>query len=356
MNILLLGGTGAIGKSLIPLLVEDPDIIVFVTSRLGGQKSNNPRIRYFKCNAMEDDQLREVLGLNTYDVIIDFMNYHTEEFRRRYELLLSSSEHYVFLSSCRVFADQPLITESSISFLDALPQDSPYLKKDTYTLAKARCERILRNSLYSNYTIVRPYITYNTNRFQLGIYEKEHFLYRALKGRPIVISKDILSKKTSMTSSWDVAMLIRQIIFQEPSGKNYNLVSTEMLTWGDILYVYVQFISDNLGGKIDVTITEDSNKESSLIYSEEKYKYDRLYDRTFQNIEPLSNQYSFIKVEEGLRASLSSFFQKPTFGAINWNLEAYLDKESKRLASKKEFPSFKSYVHYLLNRYTLHKQ
>lgn len=151
MNILLLGGTGAIGRSLAPILLKQEYVDLFITSRRG-QESDNPRLVYYKCNAMDNAQLKEVLKSNTYDVIVDFMNYHTAEFKERHELLLSSTLHYIFLSSCRVFADQPIINESSVQLLDALKGDD-YLKQDTYTLAKARCERILMDSKQTNYTI-----------------------------------------------------------------------------------------------------------------------------------------------------------------------------------------------------------
>lgn len=48
-------------------------------------------------------------------------------------------------------------------------------------MAKARQEDILYQSGFSNYTIVRPSVTYNTYRLQLGALEKENWLYRALK-------------------------------------------------------------------------------------------------------------------------------------------------------------------------------
>ena len=58
-------------------------------------------------------------------------------------------------------------------------------------LAKARQEDLLFNSGNNNWTIVRPYITYSENRFQLGIYEKEGWLNRALSGNDIIFSRDI---------------------------------------------------------------------------------------------------------------------------------------------------------------------
>ena len=60
--------------------------------------------------------------------------------------------------------------------------DSIYLKTDEYALAKARQEDILRKSGKNNWTIIRPYITYSESRLQLGVLEKEAWLYRALKG------------------------------------------------------------------------------------------------------------------------------------------------------------------------------
>ena len=52
-------------------------------------------------------------------------------------------------------------------------------------------ENLLFNSEKNNFTIIRPTITYNTQRLQLGVLEKENWLYRALHGRAIVFSDDV---------------------------------------------------------------------------------------------------------------------------------------------------------------------
>ena len=77
------------------------------------------------------------------------------------------------------------ITEKSKRLLDVCT-DEEYLKTDEYALTKVRQENILLSSGKKNWTIIRPYITYNVERLQLGVYEKENWLYRALHGRSIV--------------------------------------------------------------------------------------------------------------------------------------------------------------------------
>ena len=64
-----------------------------------------------------------------------------------------------------------------------LTKDEQYLATNEYALAKAREENVLTESGFNNFTIIRPYITYYNNRLQLGIFEKEIWLQRALDGK-----------------------------------------------------------------------------------------------------------------------------------------------------------------------------
>lgn len=74
-----------------------------------------------------------------------------------------------------------------------------YVQSDEYAIAKAKQEDILRNSDFKNWTIVRPYITYSDERLQLGFFEKELWLYRAIKGKTIIFPSDIYEKTTTLT-------------------------------------------------------------------------------------------------------------------------------------------------------------
>ena len=204
-KILLLGGTGAMGTMLTGLLAKDNQ--VFITSR-SKRESTDPNISYIQGNAKETEFLGGLAKAEQYDAVVDFMVYTTKELNERIDSLLAMTKQYIFISSARVYADEETpITEESPRLLEVC-KDEEYLKTDEYALAKAREENILfdrKSKGAGNWTIVRPSLTYGEQRLQLGGLEKEAWLYRALKGRPIVFSKDLTERYYTMTSGLDVA-------------------------------------------------------------------------------------------------------------------------------------------------------
>ena len=94
MEVLILGGTGAMGIHLIECLVAK-GIFVTVTSRK--DRDSAEYVTYVKGNAHDVNFLTTLLERKRWDVIVDFMVYSTEEFRDRVELLLKSTKQYIFL-------------------------------------------------------------------------------------------------------------------------------------------------------------------------------------------------------------------------------------------------------------------
>ena len=183
MDILILGGTGAMGVPLVNLLSPKANVNLYVTTR--SKKDNIKNVVYLHGNAKESGFFGEIMK-REYDVIIDFMVYSTEEFESRMDVFLSRTKQYFFFSSSRCYADSKLpIKESSPRLVDVC-DDPIYLALDEYGMAKGRQENLLINSGKKNWTIIRPYITYNSYRLQLGVYEKEDWLRRALEGRTII--------------------------------------------------------------------------------------------------------------------------------------------------------------------------
>ena len=158
------------GVPLVKLLSQKGNI-VYVTTR--SKKHNLGNIKYICGNAKDTIFFKSLMNRN-YDVIFDFMVYGTEEFKQRLDILLNHTKQYFFFSSARCYADfgKP-IREDSPRLVDAC-KDLEYLATDEYGLAKGREENLLFNSQKNNWTIIRPYITYNAYRIQLGVYEKEN--------------------------------------------------------------------------------------------------------------------------------------------------------------------------------------
>jgi nucleoside-diphosphate-sugar epimerase len=346
-NILILGGTGAMGCHLVDILT-DRGITVHVTSRK--ICPNRPFVTYVQGNAHDWEFIQTLLYDRHWNVIVDFMVYTTAEFERRVKTMLSATEQYIYLSSARVYADtRGPITEKSPRLLD-VSMDAEYLKTDEYALSKARQEDVLRQSEKRNWTIIRPYITYSESRLQLGVLEKESWLYRALHGRSIVFSDDISVHTTTLTYGFDVANGIASIIGNKQAlGETFHITTEKSLCWDEILQIYEEVLMKHLGRRPGVIFTK---KSSNLSFGKYQVVYDRMYDRTFDttHIKKFIDTSSFLNPNEGLRRCLSVFLQNPKFDSIDWRAEACRDRISGEWASMCEIPTLKQKIKYLLYR------
>ena len=324
MEILILGGTGAMGVPLVKLLAKDNKL--FVTTR--SQKENKGNITYIQGNA-KDREFFSTLMERRYDSIIDFMVYSTAELKERLPLLLDHTKQYFFFSSSRCYADSSIpITEDSPRLVDVCT-DSEYLSIDEYGMAKGREENLLKATGRTNWTIIRPYITYNSNRIQLGVYEKENWLRRALEGRTIVFPKDIAAKKTSLTYGPDVAGAIAELIGNEKAyGQAFHITTDESHTWGEILDFYCDKIEEITGERQKVKLVENSNALMT-VWNKWQIKYDRLYDREFNNtkIETVRGKYNYKPTFEGLGECLEEFISNPIWLGMNDRYEAWCDRQ-----------------------------
>lgn len=350
MQVLLLGGTGAMGVHLANQLNER-GIDVFITSRRN--LTSQYGITYLQGNAKDLIFLKSTLSLRAWDAIVDFMIYTTAEFRDRVELLLSSTRQYIFLSSSRVYAntDQP-ITEQSPRLLDTT-EDLEYLSNDEYALCKARSENLLFNSQRRNWTIVRPYITYSEIRLQLGTMEKETWLYRALKGRKIIFAKEFMNKWTTLTYGNDVASALGTLIGRENSfGRIYHITQPHPQRWSEVLNIYLNTIEAYTNKRPSVYFVD---LESFISIQSNTYQiiYDRMFNRSFnnRNISEFISVEDFTTPEVGLKVCLEHFLKDPQFLEINWIHEANMDRLSKEHTPLTEIEDFKKKICYLCYRY-----
>lgn len=350
MKVLILGGTGAMGVHLVHLLAESGNEIR-VTSRKA-RRSPQKNVCYAEGNAHDPTFLQPILD-ERWDVIVDFLSYTTTEFRERAHLLPEAASQYIFLSSARVYADskQPL-TESSPRLLDT-STDGAFLSTDEYALAKARQEDILKNSGFQNWTIIRPYITYSENRLQLGVLEKEEWLYRALHGRTIVFSRDIHPMATTMTYGLDVAKGIMAIAGNPAAlGEIFHITGSESCRWDEILTTYLDALEIYLGYRPKVCF-QDLKRFMQCTPGKYQVRYDRLFNRQFDSskIGRYVNIREFTKTGTGLRTCLDEFLKNPVFSDINWKLEASKDRQTKEHTPLSEIPGITKKIKYLRYRY-----
>ncbi|MDC7288801.1 sugar nucleotide-binding protein [Blautia schinkii] len=350
MDILILGGTGAMGIPLVDLLARNKENNLYVTSRT--RYMNKENIIYLQGNAKDDIFFNSVLSRN-YDVIVDFMVYDTKQLQKRLESLLNHTNQYFFFSSARCYADsKERIKESSQRLVDVC-QDSEYIATDEYGLAKGREENLLKKTNRNNWTIIRPYITYNSQRIQLGVYEKENWIKRALAGRTVVLPKDIADRKTSLTYGPDVAGAIVQLIGNEKAfGEAFHITTQESYTWKEILDFYCKIIYKRTGKKIKVKIVKDS-KGLQKVWNKWQIIYDRLYDREFDNskIESFRGKYEYKPIFKGLDECLTEFLKAPKWLQMNWAYEAWCDSMAGEMTPLKDINGMKNKLIYIKWRF-----
>ena len=290
------------GQELVPLLAKNLDNVLVITSRKKQKASGN--IHYIQGNAMNLHFITSLLKKDEYDIIVDFMLYSVEEFTARYELLLKACRQYLFFSSARVYAaSDKLINEDSARLLD-ISKDQEYLSAGEYSLTKAKEEDILKKSDFDNWIIIRPYKTYNINRIQLGVMEKEDWIYRAIAGKTVVILGDIQNLHTSLTSAKDTARILQRIIGDiSLNRQTIQIANPEDITWDEIIKIYSDCIEEKHDYKMKICILKDTSDIELLLGNHYRIKYDGLISRRFDDKkvrEIMGEEFAWTPVKEEL--------------------------------------------------------
>lgn len=239
-KVLVLGATGAMGRYLVPELVNLNYDVTGVGLDEAAPWSVNAS--YIQGNAFDKNFLGTLLKEN-FDGIVNFMNYGGSDFSDSYELFLNHTEHYIFLSSCRVYDDkeQP-IKETSPRLLDS-SKDEELKASHNYCIQKAQDEDILVASPYDNWTVVRPATTFSTMRLQLVTLEFKNSVARALMGKKVVLPIQAKDKPATLSWGGDVAKMIARILFKDQAKREfYNVCSAEHRTWEEIAEYYRKLV------------------------------------------------------------------------------------------------------------------
>ncbi len=318
--ILLLGGTGAMGVYLTEILVGMGHR-VFVTTR---RAQTGQGVTYLQGNAHDDIFLRDCVERVRPDAIVDFMIYGTDEFRARVPFLLQASGHYLFLSSYRVHDEDVPLRETSPRLLDAC-QNEAYLQTDEYALTKARQENLIRATAKEgrHWTIIRPAITYSKARFQFGVLEAGVVCWRALRGLPLPMPREILAKRTTMTWGRDVAAMIARLILNPKAyGEAFITATAESHTWREVFEIY----RDTLGATLLECSLDDYARLSGAPW---QIRYDRMFDRVIDNAKVLAatglTQADLAPLSVALPRELAGFRANPSIVPENRDSSIRMD-------------------------------
>lgn len=235
-KVLVLGSTGAMGQYIVPYLADMGYCVTAVS--LDDEKPYNDNVTCVKGNAKDIDFLKTLLS-QKFDGIVDFMIYCDHDFTKYYKFFLENTDHYIFLSSCRVYANEETpIKETTVRLLD-VSTDGEFVGSNDYSIHKAKSENILMLSDYKNWTIVRPATTFSKMRYQLVTLEAVNNVGRALKGKKVILPEQARNIPATLCWAGDVSMMIAKLLFNEDAKREiFNVCSSEYHTWEEIAGYY----------------------------------------------------------------------------------------------------------------------
>ena len=279
----------------------------------------------FTVGDAKNQEFLNTLLSERWDAIVDFMIWSTDEFRERYEGFLRVTNQYIFTSSYRVYADSPIIREDSPRLLDVV-KDTNYLSTDEYALRKARCEDMLFRSGKSNWTVVRPAITYDgaCGRLQLGVFESNDWLWRAKNGLLIPIPREMLAKQATMSYGGDVAKLIALLVGNSAAlGESFTVSGSDHMTWNEVVSAYAKVLPFEVMG-CDLAMFE---RVRGGVY---QIRYDRMFDRVVDNSKVLTvtgmKPSDMTGMADGLTRELKVYLSKEPQLQLSAGFQGKMDK------------------------------
>ena len=255
--------------------------------------------------------LKDLFSKKHYDGIVNFIHYtDMDVYRPVHRLLMEHTDHLIFLSSYRVYADlQHPVTETAPQLLD-VSEDADFVEREDYAIAKARAERFLRQeSAGEQWTIVRPVISFSWRRFDLVTHGFHYPIECARDGKPILLPESARHLRAGLDWAGNTGKLIANLLFKKDAiGEAYTISTAQNLTWSQVAELYekllgakIQYISDDAFGSIFHPTPE----------SGWRYWYDRMFDRLIDNRKVLAatglKSEDFRTIEEGLKIELALY-------------------------------------------------
>lgn len=360
-RVLVIGGTGNMGRPLVKSLAEAGHCVSVVCRRKVGEEDASRLAgnggRYFYGDAKDRKFMEGVLS-RRYDAIVDFCIYSSIEFRECMGSLLDATDQYVCLSTAAVYADIPTPKgESSPRYMEVDPPQDGTPKWGWYCYEKARIENMLFNSGKRNWTIVRPGITMNANHIGWGNWWDDAWVGRVIRGRKVAVEHDMLDFRFSLSSGAQVAALIGAVIGNPKAmGEVFNVCSREVWSWREMLDAYRQIFAKH-GYELKVKYIASQEAIGKNATREYWYKRARLLDRVFD-----STKIRSIISLEAVGPSMSELLEEWTDAYIG-DCKRIISDNS-RLAQavgmdiltddnspRRDFSSSRLYIKYLLMRH-----
>lgn len=186
------------------------------------------KVKQLHADIRKPNQVRQVLGKKTYDVVVDWVAFTPEHIESDLALFKGRTDQYIFISSASVYQTPP----NHLPITESTPLFNPYW---AYSRNKIACEERLTRAYREEgfpVTIVRPSHTYD--RTLLPFHGQYTVVHRMRQGKPVIIHGDGTSLWT-LTHHADFAVGFVGLLGNPLAlGDAFQITSDEWLSWNQI--------------------------------------------------------------------------------------------------------------------------
>ena len=240
MNILIIGGTGYMGKFVVQRLLDRGDRVT-VFSRGSSRPDWWDRIEHIQGDRDDRPAFMSKLKGKSFDAVIDSQAYRKEDVESAVETFRGNIGRYLLVSTGSVylegtvdFANRCPYNESDVDWTNleyTYPQG-----EDPYAVGKRHCEKWLQENSGVPYTIVRVPAVMGwddpTGRMWWWV-------QRALDGRGVIIPTDARGAFRTLYSADAAVNFIRALDAPSTINDTYYVAMPEIMTierWADLIW------------------------------------------------------------------------------------------------------------------------
>ena len=304
-RILLIAGGGTLGTYVSQELLRLGASVEVICPE--EKVSDNARLVFHQSLATEE-LLRDLFSQKHYDGIVNFIHYkEVEDYKKIHPLLIENTDHLIFLSSYRVYADeQHPITESAPRLYDVV-DDAGFFENEKYAVSKAKCEDYLTQERAGEpWTIVRPVISFSCKRLDLLLYSKDELLQFAARNEEVLMPSLVKDRFAGIDWAGNSGKLIANLFFKPDTiGEAFTICSGQNPTWGEVAEKYSMLTGVKIRWCDEDEYVSGSAKIAKNPWA---WKYDRRLNRDMDCSKVLRvtglSADDFLSIEEGIKCEL----------------------------------------------------
>lgn len=295
MKVLMIGGTGTISYDATKYFLKCGHD-VFLLNRGNRNDLQHKNLHFIIGDANNKEELKKALEGKHFNVIFDFIIFSKNQMEQRLDVYNGKCEQFFFISSSTAYKlVAGVITEET-------PLENLNWK---YSRDKIECETYLKSNEGKwsfNYTIIRPYITYDNRRLPFPVITKASYyslINRIISNKPVIICGDGNNKLT-LTHTKDFAIALEGLIMN-PKAMNqaFHITGDCVTTWNEILEV----ICKSLNKKAQVVYIQIQELAELFPAEKDELLYDKSCDHVFDNTKIKDAVPAFVTtltVEQGI--------------------------------------------------------